>query len=281
MLKTSFEDSTFQIPQSDAQDFTKPLFSESSNSGRSTIRTPEFKKGASPLTSAFKSQLAPLQVKDGRETPRLSIEKPMGVFTKYNKYTIFWASARENDETYEITVELPSFCTVFDAKKVAIETFNILLQEKKKEFCLHYNYELFEMYFAKKNGRPKLDYPSLLPEQVLSEVGINLLCLKEKSEEAIVNQKHINIRGIEESGSTFVRSGQKTPLLDTQTSELSSFKGMDMDAKEQAKEPAKEQEADMEPRPCCWSWTQCLFGRKTAKRKYEFGGDKAEPLLPH
>eukprot|EP01017_Pseudomicrothorax_dubius_P038793 TRINITY_DN5869_c0_g1_i4.p1 TRINITY_DN5869_c0_g1~~TRINITY_DN5869_c0_g1_i4.p1 ORF type:complete len:151 (-),score=52.20 TRINITY_DN5869_c0_g1_i4:104-556(-) len=129
--------------------------------------------------------------------------------------------------------------------------------------------------------RQKLDYPSLLPEQVLSEVGINLLCLKEKSEEAIVNQKHINIRGIEESGSTFVRSGQKTPLLDTQTSELSSFKGMDMDAKEQAKEPAKEQEADMEPRPCCWSWTQCLFGRKTAKRKYEFGGDKAEPLLPH
>eukprot|EP01017_Pseudomicrothorax_dubius_P018876 TRINITY_DN2080_c0_g2_i3.p1 TRINITY_DN2080_c0_g2~~TRINITY_DN2080_c0_g2_i3.p1 ORF type:complete len:252 (+),score=75.77 TRINITY_DN2080_c0_g2_i3:65-820(+) len=214
MLKTSFEDTGFQIPVTDELESRRGTTAEMAYPEKSASRTPEFKKGASPLTSAFKNQLSPLNLKEGREVPSLSIDKPTTVFTKYNKYTFFWVNSRENEEVYEVIMELPSYCTVLEAKKTAIETLNALLKEKKKEYLLSGNVELFELYFAKKNGRPKLDYPSLLPEQVLSEIGINLVSLREKSDEGVVVQHQI--KPAEEN--VVIKTEVKTPLLETQPS---------------------------------------------------------------
>lgn len=77
------------------------------------------------------------------------------IFAKYNFY---WFSKSENDKMYSVLVELPQQCSVYEAIQRLLPYFNQELAHKS-QVLLAQDPDLFEMYFAKKTGHPKLDYP--------------------------------------------------------------------------------------------------------------------------
>jgi uncharacterized phage-like protein YoqJ len=60
---------------------------------------------------------------------------------------------------YQVVVEFPGFAKVSDALKRALKEFNKKLFEQKKSFTLKDSVDCYLLYSAKKNGKPKLDYP--------------------------------------------------------------------------------------------------------------------------
>eukprot|EP01017_Pseudomicrothorax_dubius_P025384 TRINITY_DN2740_c0_g2_i1.p1 TRINITY_DN2740_c0_g2~~TRINITY_DN2740_c0_g2_i1.p1 ORF type:complete len:288 (-),score=36.69 TRINITY_DN2740_c0_g2_i1:117-980(-) len=105
---------------------------------------------------------------------------------RFEKYTIFWGCKDNPEKTYEIVVELPTDCTVADCIVAAVPLLNEVLKFHKCSYLLRNDANLYEMYYAKKNGKPKPDYPPFFNEQVLSKSHIKLITLQEKGPEALV-----------------------------------------------------------------------------------------------
>ena len=75
------------------------------------------------------------------------------------KYTIFWTSKAESDKIYQLIVELPHLETVLEGIRDIIPYFNEQLVQNGSNRALSLDPNLFELYKAKKSGRPKIDYP--------------------------------------------------------------------------------------------------------------------------
>ena len=66
----------------------------------------------------------------------------------------------------EIQVELPDSCLVSEAIKCALDLFNQKFQEEKTNNIIFLSDpDMFELCFAKKNGKPKTDLPGNLSKK--------------------------------------------------------------------------------------------------------------------
>ena len=60
---------------------------------------------------------------------------------------------------YSILLDLPEICTVEDCLMMALKEINRKLNLKEKRYTLTEKPKLYELFIAKKNGKPKEDYP--------------------------------------------------------------------------------------------------------------------------
>eukprot|EP01016_Furgasonia_blochmanni_P014087 TRINITY_DN1728_c0_g1_i7.p1 TRINITY_DN1728_c0_g1~~TRINITY_DN1728_c0_g1_i7.p1 ORF type:complete len:306 (+),score=56.14 TRINITY_DN1728_c0_g1_i7:219-1136(+) len=110
-----------------------------------------------------------------------------GSATKYSKYRVFWVNCKDN-KIVDVLIELPAFCTVLDCIKEVIPYLNEQLRTQGCRFQLDQNPHRYEMYYAKKNGQPKTDYPPLFEEQVLCQTGIVNISLCEKNNDVFLEE---------------------------------------------------------------------------------------------
>ena len=75
------------------------------------------------------------------------------------KYNIYWINSQENDRVYEIKLELPTQCTVEDCIVQSIKYLNHQFKYLKTPYSLPEHTSIYNIYHAKKNGHPKIDYP--------------------------------------------------------------------------------------------------------------------------
>lgn len=77
------------------------------------------------------------------------------------KYQIHWCAETIFDEeaSFSILIDLPEICTVQDCIMMALKELNKVLQIKQVSYSLEENPQLYELFIAKKNGKPKEDYP--------------------------------------------------------------------------------------------------------------------------
>ena len=89
-------------------------------------------------------------------------KKTYEIFSEMNKkYQIFWIHPKEGAELKELSVvfDIPEICTVEDCIMLGLKELNKILELKQKGYCLAENPKLYELFIAKKTGRPKEDYP--------------------------------------------------------------------------------------------------------------------------
>jgi len=110
----------------------------------------------------------------------------------FSKYTFFWISRREDERIYQVMVELPRNCTVIDAIEKILPYFNQELATKST-YKLDLTADLYDLYSAKKSGRPKSDYPALDEDQNLNQTGLQLFTLVEKDSRAIIQTDAVPI----------------------------------------------------------------------------------------
>jgi len=60
---------------------------------------------------------------------------------------------------YSILLELPEICTIEDCILMTLKEINKKLNLKEKGYTLTEKPKLYELFIAKKNGKPKEDYP--------------------------------------------------------------------------------------------------------------------------
>lgn len=125
------------------------------------------------------------------------------------KYTVFWANKRENSKLYKLVVELPHLETVMEAIRDIIPYFNQRLAEENSNYSLSTDPTLYEFFKAKKSGLPKTDYPALDANQVLSQTGIQNICLAETSLRAVIQKS----MGIPYESSKSKKASMLTPSM--------------------------------------------------------------------
>mmetsp|Transcript_8489 Transcript_8489/g.9577 ORF Transcript_8489/g.9577 Transcript_8489/m.9577 type:complete len:269 (+) Transcript_8489:77-883(+) len=112
----------------------------------------------------------------------------------YAKYHFYWFCRAENNKMYSVLVELQQQCLVREAIQQVIPYFNQDM-DKKTQYKLAQDPDLYYLYSAKRSGQPKLDYPALDSTQNLNQTGLQNLCLVEKSAIAIVkSDTHDSVR---------------------------------------------------------------------------------------
>lgn len=111
-----------------------------------------------------------------------SKQSSMKKMEPYHKYLIFWNHKQNSQEfTMEIQVELPDSCLVSEAIKCALDLFNQKFQEEKTNNIIFLSDpDMFELCFAKKNGKPKTDLPALDYNQMIYMAGSKTFTLTEK-----------------------------------------------------------------------------------------------------
>jgi len=75
------------------------------------------------------------------------------------KYSAFWVSKKEDNKVYSVAIELPILENVLEAIRDVLPYFNEKLTEENSPYILSEDPTHFDLYKAKKNGHPKLDYP--------------------------------------------------------------------------------------------------------------------------
>ena len=80
------------------------------------------------------------------------------------KYQIHWINTKEfneknEEQSYSIFLDLPEVCTVEDCILMALKELNKILEKTKKGYTLIEKSKLYELFIAKKTGKPKEDYP--------------------------------------------------------------------------------------------------------------------------
>eukprot|EP01017_Pseudomicrothorax_dubius_P018132 TRINITY_DN2017_c0_g1_i1.p1 TRINITY_DN2017_c0_g1~~TRINITY_DN2017_c0_g1_i1.p1 ORF type:complete len:287 (-),score=55.45 TRINITY_DN2017_c0_g1_i1:110-970(-) len=234
------------------------------------------KAGVSPLTSAIKGNLSMSRVVEDR--PSFTITSQLISYTQFSKYSVFWSAPQEEGQIYEINIELPRELLVREAIRESLKAMNEKLDEKKCAWRLDENEDKFEFFYAKKNGKAKLDYPSLYADQNLHEIGLNLICLREKSadalrkeevkkEEVVKKEETVNGMKVTQMPSPQFRPlEQNSPVLKKSSGEPKLDEVVRLDSVEQPKAG------------CCSCW-RFLFSSPQVDKKYSFRNDKTEPLL--
>jgi len=75
------------------------------------------------------------------------------------KYSAYWVSRKEDDKVYSVIIELPQLENVLEAIRDVLPFLNERLTAENSPFVLSEDPTHFDLYKAKKNGHPKLDYP--------------------------------------------------------------------------------------------------------------------------
>lgn len=105
-----------------------------------------------------------------------------------SKYTIFWWNKRDSNKQYRVVIELPHLETVIEAIRDVIPYLNQRLAEDNSNYSLLPDPTIYEFFKAKKSGLPKVDFPALDANQVISQTGIQNICLVETSIRAVVQK---------------------------------------------------------------------------------------------
>lgn len=115
----------------------------------------------------------------------------------FSKYTFYWISKRANNKVYQVIIELPHTCSVLEAIEKVIPYFN----QELEHISLNLDPKLYELFFAKKSGLPKSDYPgkkeqffphfaecelALDESQNLNQTGIQCFTLVERNPTALM-----------------------------------------------------------------------------------------------
>lgn len=75
------------------------------------------------------------------------------------KFKISWINFQEFDTIYSVNLDLSNQATVEDCIIQTIKNLNDQFKTKNSSFSLNENPKLYNIYYAKKNGFPKDDYP--------------------------------------------------------------------------------------------------------------------------
>jgi hypothetical protein len=73
------------------------------------------------------------------------------------KYYVYYMNKNEKGKVYEIKIKLSDECTVNECIALAIKGFIA----DNRQLNLEQNIENYELFYAKKNGEKKDDYPCL------------------------------------------------------------------------------------------------------------------------
>jgi len=95
------------------------------------------------------------------------------------KYTVYWVN-KQDDKAIQLLIEWPHVEIVIEAIRDVIPYINQRLAEENSPYILNSDPNMYEFFKAKKSGKPKLDYPGLDMNQVLSMTGVVRLTLVEK-----------------------------------------------------------------------------------------------------
>ncbi len=87
------------------------------------------------------------------------------MFQEESKYSVFWIS--EEAHVIEVIVSLDRDTNIEGLMMKAIESLNRKSLKEDFGFSLEVNVDLFEIYFAKKSGMPKLDLPGKMRKEIL------------------------------------------------------------------------------------------------------------------
>lgn len=204
--------------------------------------------------------------------------------TQYHKYSFFWVSTAE-DEVYDIIMEFPGFSTIEDAIRKAIPEFNMKFLQLNKPFRLSDDPADFQMYHAKKNGKPKLDYPSFYPTQNLNQLGVSLLTLKEKdTSKGVVYSEGRKTAGPPQIRTAQPSMAQSDRITASDGSQMKPFEQMTPKSKDYPKgnnssEPLSVQRtseaANQKEEPGCCAWLSNCLG---LNKKNEVD-EKRQPVL--
>ena len=75
------------------------------------------------------------------------------------KYSANWVNKKEDDKLYTVPVELPHYETVGEAINDVLPLLNKSLLDANSPYIISEDPSQYDLYKAKKNGHPKLDYP--------------------------------------------------------------------------------------------------------------------------
>jgi hypothetical protein len=94
----------------------------------------------------------------------------------------------EITDIQKVVVTVAADCKVSEAVIIALEKFNTELDIHNIELPL--NTDLYAPRLPKKNGRPKLDLPSLDYKQKMFDTKVTVVSIQIKDKEALLRVKH-------------------------------------------------------------------------------------------